>query len=340
MSTLCTLDLDAWLAPLDETGACGPDLEYDPEFLDLAQAAAGRPETQFAPAEAPDWAAVRQAAEALNGRSRDLRIARWWLRAALRTEGLAALPAGLALMTQLLQQWWDDLHPRLDEDGDAYARANVLAEFASLDSLLGDVRQALVLDDRAIGQVSVRDIEIAQGRLPARDDELPPSAPQIRQMLADAATEHPALATLASDALAALSGLEQAFGERAPDAPPPDFGPLREMLEAVAALSPAAAADEPPFDLPGLDDDLPSPRRGAADGAITSRDDAVQAIERICAYLQAHEPTNPAQQLLRRAQRLIDLDFLQLVREFAPAAVGEVARMLGVQADAPEPTDL
>ena len=260
-------ELDAWLAPLDESDPCGPDLEYDNDFLDLVQAVAGKPETQFAAAEAPDWSAVQQGAEQLSLRTRDLRIAGWWLRARLRTEGFAALPAGLQLMVQLLSQWWDELHPRLDDDGDAFARANVLAEFASLDSLLGDVRQALVLDDRTIGQVSVRDIEIAQGRLAARDDETPLSAAQIEQMLRDAARDDPALATRATEARAALAELEQLFADRTAGTPQPDFAPLQDMLDAVAALSPTIAAatdDLEPFDFDtGSADvaDEPAPRR-------------------------------------------------------------------------------
>ena len=76
-------------------------------------------------------------------------------------------------------------------------------------------------------------------------------------------------------------------------------------------------------------------RRGRSGGlgTIESRADAIRAIDAVCAYLEQHEPTNPAADLLRRAQRLIDRNFLQLVREFAPDAVGEVARMLGVDPD-------
>ncbi|MDE2398105.1 MAG: type VI secretion system ImpA family N-terminal domain-containing protein, partial [Burkholderiales bacterium] len=65
-----------WLQPLaDEAAPSGPDLEYDNEFLAVVQAAAGKPESQFGPAEAPDWRAVVEGCEALFERSRDLRIA-------------------------------------------------------------------------------------------------------------------------------------------------------------------------------------------------------------------------------------------------------------------------
>ena len=77
-------------------------------------------------------------------------------------------------------------------------------------------------------------------------------------------------------------------------------------------------------------------RRGASGGgmsSIESRQDAVRAINMVCVYLERSEPTNPAQLLLRRAERLIDKNFLQLVRDLAPEAVTELARILGVNPD-------
>lgn len=336
--------LAPWLEPVSEDDPCGPDLEYDNDFLTLTQAAAGKPETQFAPAEPPDWRAVASQAEELNGRTRDLRVANLQLRARLRLEGFAVLAPTLRLFEQLLQRWWDELHPR-PEDGDAYARVNVLNELVSLESTLGDVRASLVLDDRSIGQLTVRDIEIATGDLTARDDESPPSRGQIESMLADAVADNPQVQTQASDAVAALDALNDCLSGRLGYGEMPDFSALRCMLDAVASVSPQPASiSADADDLAGMlgdlgisdgaaDDDAPPARRGRGGGglgAIESRADAVRAIEAICAYLEKHEPTNPAADLLRRAQRLIDRNFLQLVREFAPDAVGEVARMLGV----------
>lgn len=338
--------LAAWLAPVGEDEPCGPDLEYDNDFLSLSQAAAGKAETQFSPAEPPDWPAVRSLAEGLNERSRDLRVARYWLRARLHMDGLAALAPGLRLFEQMLLNWWDELHPRLD-DGDAFGRLNVLAELGSADTVLGDVRQSLVLNDRGIGQISVREVEIAMGQLTARDDESPPSREQIESMLRDAADDHAEIATQASAALAALDALDECLSTRVGYGERPDFSALRDMLGAVQAVSPAAQGDTDAL-LAGLgddsadsldDDDAPAARRGRARGgsgglgSIESREDAVRAIGLVCDYLERSEPTNPAANLLRRAQRLIDRNFLQLVREFAPEAVGEVARILGVDPD-------
>jgi type VI secretion system protein ImpA len=338
--------LAPWLEPVSADEVCGADLEYDNDFLSLTQAAAGKPETQFAPAEAPDWRAVFSQAESLNARTRDLRVANLWLRARLRLEGFATLAPGLRLFEHLLSRWWDELHPR-PEDGDAFARINVLGELNSLGATLGDVRASLVLNDRSIGQISVRDIEIAMGDLTPRDDESVPSRGQIESMLADAVADNPQVSTQATDALTALDGLVTCLSMRLGFGEQPDFGNLRSTLVNVAAVSPRpAGTDAAADDLAGMlndlgidnsnTDDAPAPARrgrGGALGPIESRADAVRAIELVCAYLEKHEPTNPAADLLRRAQRLIDRNFLQLVREFAPDAVNEVARMLGVDPD-------
>ena len=55
-------DLDKLLVPLAPDAPCGPDLEYDPAFQAMLEAAAGKPERQYGdniyPAEPPDWPTV------------------------------------------------------------------------------------------------------------------------------------------------------------------------------------------------------------------------------------------------------------------------------------------
>ena len=105
------------LAPLADAAApCGPDLEYDNDFLALQQAAVGKPETQFGAGLPPDWRAVREQAEALLERSKDLRIGVLWLRATVRLQGYAALPSGLLLVHGLIDTFWEALHPLPDDE--------------------------------------------------------------------------------------------------------------------------------------------------------------------------------------------------------------------------------
>ncbi len=336
----------AWLEPLADS-PCGEDLEYDNQFLELAQAAAGKPGDQFQPdGEPPDWRATRSLVESLFERTRDLRVAGYWARAMLHLEGAATLPDSLRLVRGLLSHYWDELHPLPDpDDGDAYARINALTDLAGTQGLGGDLRQSLIIADRSVGELRGRDVEIALGTLEPRDGEYAMSAGQIEQMLAAACEADPAFAAMPAAVVAELEQLTELMRERVGYDRAPDFSAISSVFEALVGWMPAGAdADSFEFD---TGDDEGSEIDSAVGGAssrvrggglgsrIDSRADALRAIEMVCDYLERAEPTSPAQLLLRRAARLVDKNFLELVREFAPDAFGEVAKVMGVAADEP-----
>ena len=334
--------VDSWLQPL-EGEACGDDLEYDPAFLELDQAAAGKPETQFGPAEPPQWAQVRELAEGLLGRTRDLRVVLMWGRAALNVEGLEALAPTTRLLHGLLDRYWDEVHPRNDpDDGDTFARLSVLGSLDKLDGFLGDVRQVLVLNDRRLGGLRMREIEIGLERLAARPDESFRTTSQIQGLLGDVPDLADRLRTAHTESVEELKQLQRVMNDKFGLELAIDLRALRGMIDALKAVLPEPVAEEGATqdgsgESAGADDgggrSAGTVRRGGGLQSIESREDAIKALQAICSYLERSEPTNPAQLLLRRAERLIDKSFLQLVRDLAPEAVGEVARIMGVDPD-------
>lgn len=331
--------VDDWFEPLaDDDAPCGPDLEYDNSFLELAQAAQGKPETQFAPAEPPEWRQVHDISADLFGRTRDLRVAMHWGRAHIQINGFKAVPEALRLQLGLLDRFWSNLHPQPDpDDGDAYARLNVLALLSEVEGLLGDVRGALVIQNRSIGELRVRDIEVALGKYPPRDGETAMTRHQVEQMLAAATEQNADLPSQATDALARLKALSSLLNEQVGIERAPDIRPLHNLLSYVDQVMPKASAQGDEGDDEAGDEGeagAEGGKRSAPDkglsGAVDSRADALRAIDMVCDYLERTEPTNPAQLLLRRARRLINKNFLQLMRELAPDALNEVARIMGV----------
>jgi type VI secretion system protein ImpA len=335
---------ERWLEPLDND-ITGEDLEYDPTSLELSQAANGRPETQFGPAEPPSWTTTRELAESLFERNRDLRTAMLWTRAVVRLEGLEGLAAGLFLLHGLLERFWETLHPRPDpDDGDTFARLSTLGTLDSLDGLLGDIRQSPLLADRRLGSLRMRDVEIALDRLPPRADETMSTPGQIQGQIADNPDLAERLRTCVGESLASLKSLQSLMNDRFGMDNAVDVKQLRLMLTGMQSLLPSADAgtagegsDAAEGDaLAGPDDTAAAaPATGArrATGgvhSVDSRQDAVRAIQLVCAYLERSEPTNPAQLMLRRAERLIDKNFLQLIKDFAPESMRDVARVLGV----------
>lgn len=327
---------DQWLQPLAADDRCGPDLEYDPLALEL-ELATGKPESQFGPGEPADWGRVRELAEALLERTRDLRFAMWWGRAGLNLDGFAALPTVVALLHGLLDRFWDDVHPRPDpDDPDVLARLSVIGGLDKLDSLLGDVRNARLSADRRLDGLRVRDVEVALSKLAPRPDEASRSQAQVAGLLAAAPDVAAALRTQVDAAAAALNRLQTLMNRRFSPGTAVDLKALRGMLASVGSLLPEAADEPAAVEDAGAADNptaaaaaAPARRLGGVH-SVDNRQDAIRAIELVCEYLERSEPTNPAQMLLRRAARMIDKNFLQLVRELAPDAVKEVARVMGV----------
>jgi type VI secretion system protein ImpA len=124
----------------------------------------------------------------------------------------------------------------------------------------------------------------------------------------------------------------------------PDLRPLYLFVNGLSGLLPPEASAEEAAEAGG-DDGAASPGGGAATGrrglagSVTSREEAVRAIDMVCEYLERAEPTNPAPLFLRRARKLISHDFLQLLKVLAPDALHEVARVVGVDPDTVEPPE-
>ena len=330
--------LSTWLEPLPGE-ATGEDLEYDPSFLELSQAVAGKSETQFGAAEPPAWPVARELAESLFGQTRDLRVAMLWGRAVINLEGLEGLAKALYLIHGLLENFWDALHPRPDpDDGDTFARMSVLSGLDSIDDLLGDVRQSQLIVDRRLGGLRMRDVEIALTRLTPRPDDSGTTAGQITGMLGDMPDLNERLKQAVEESLQGLKSLQSLMNDRFGTGSAVEVKNLRMMLTGMQSLLPDAVETAD-----GMSEEGGEPSEGAGAptrrgngggmGSIESRQDAVRAINLVCAYLERWEPTNPAQLLLRRAERLIDKNFLQLVRDLAPDAVNDVARILGINPD-------
>lgn len=329
-----------WLTPLgDESAPCGPDLEYDNDFLAVSQAASGKPESQFGPAEAPDWRAVVDGAEALLDRSRDLRIALLWTRGKLHLAGYGALVVGLRLVTGLVDQLWDQVHPLPDpDDGDMYARANALASMPETAGLLGDLRESRLIRDRAIGELTARHVSVALGLTNAADEEASLSKEQITRMLGDAIAKAPGLRPQCQEAAAMVRQLMTLANDKL-GSEAPDLRPLFALANGVVGLLPGEHADAG-VSADSADSDAqgsgPPGARSNLSGAVNSRAEAIRAIDMICEYLERAEPTNPAPLFLKRARQLIGQNFLQLLKALAPQALSDVAGMVGVDPDAVE----
>jgi type VI secretion system protein ImpA len=73
-----------------------------------------------------------------------------------------------------------------------------------------------------------------------------------------------------------------------------------------------------------------SPASAIAAGAMRSRDDAIRLLDMVCQYLERNEPTNPAPLLIRRAKRLMTMDFMEIIRDLAPDGLTQIQTIAGL----------
>ena len=327
---MIVMSIEDLMAPLGEGDPSGPELSHDPDFATLERLAKGTPETQFAEAEPPAWPAVHEQAMALAGRTRDLRVAVLLTRAGAHTGGLPGYAQGLQLVAGLLEQQWDTVHPRLDaeDNNDATMRLNALWPLSDLATGMADLRGSLIGPPGS--GLTVRLVELAWTKADAAPGEVRPTPTGMLQGLRSAADADPQIIPALRAVSAAVTGIEQTVSRRAGIAGP-DFKPLRAIANACAqavdqleGLVPASANAATPIGSEAIQ------AGSAAVGGLQSREDVVRVLGQVCDWVEAHEPSNPAPLLIRRAQRLMSKSFLDLVKELAPQGLSQIEQIAGV----------
>lgn len=336
--------VEALQAPISEASPCGDDLEYDSAFTALASAAQGKPEQQFGdtviPAVEPEWRAVADQAQALLGRTKDVRVAVLLLRASTRMQGIAGFMMSLRLLAGLLDRHWEGIHPKLDadDDNDPTMRLNALAPLTDEAMVLRDLYEAHVGNARGVGPIRVRDIAIAHNALAPAGAEAGYSAAQIHGGLEAIQGETPEVLQMLMEMPVLVAQLQTLIVERSGRTDLIDLGPLRTIANVLskacaAVAGPAAQAEaeaEAAAD-PGTGTGSAAAARTAAPGEIRNRQDALQTLDRVIRYLEEAEPGNPAPLLIARAKKLIGVSFFDIMADLAPNALDTIETVTGKQ---------
>ncbi|KQO26157.1 hypothetical protein ASF11_00065 [Acidovorax sp. Leaf76] len=330
-------DIDELLSEAPSSPPCGPEMTYAAEFLALEQLARGKIEQQYGdtiiPAEDPDWQAVENSALQLLRQSKDMRIAGLLCRSWTNTEGFVGLARGLSLMSALLENYWDLIHP-LPEDDDYFMRMNAVAMLNDVTGLLRELRQTEFLASN-FGSFTVRDAEaLARGQRAESNAQL--TVEQLRLGMGSALEQGYPLLLAVPRAKEGLEKLTRICADKLPHHQQPDLGNIQSLVSLLNALLPkgekvaeAAAAGQAP------DAATVTIQPPAAGLEIRTRDDAIKQLVKIAEFLESTEPTNPASLLIRRSAKLMGMSFIDILRELAPQSLQQIEVITGVQPDHP-----
>lgn len=343
-----------------EEPPCGPNLEYDPAFLEMVELSEPQAEQQYGSvireAKDPEWSQVLDRCLKVANRTRDLRVGVLLVEALCHETGWQGLADGMQVLEYWICNQWDTIHPQLDpEDGlDPTQRMSVLARLVSSHDLLRSIEMLPLVSHRSLGHVSFHDyrvlihgIETTRPlTLTPNDVELifqetqPRDLELVLQHLRAASESFHRItqflvATVGSQVwsgvkvIELLHQIEHTLVGRVPKV---EMRPA--AIEPVAAPTVVSASTVTNV-LPQVDPVVgaTSIEWKAEPGQVTltkiqSRAEATAAIDSICSYFEANEPASPVPLLLQRAKRLIPMSFVEILHELAASDATQLLQSL------------
>lgn len=336
------IDVEPLRTPLDEGNGCGPDLEWDDVFTQLA---ADLEAVYPSRADAYHWfrsqntsldAYVSRCLELMK-RTRDIRLLVAIAKLGALSGDLDRMEAGLGLTQHYLATAWEHVHPQ-PVDGDFSLRVVNLERLDEFASTVLPLQYTRLVVDRA-GQLSYRDLSVAAGEIAARDGDHHPKPADVDRILRicdlDKLVRTRDVVARMVGQLKAIGTLTTAGTERAVSLDFPKLTPLLdkilEMLEAAVVKRDASLARiETPAGPAGTEEagaegaaDLLEPGVAEPTGTVRSVADVEAALAAVCGYFDRTEPSSPALLLVRQAKALIGLSFPQILQKLAPKRLPE-----------------
>jgi type VI secretion system protein ImpA len=188
-----------------------------------------------------------------------------------------------------------------------------------------------LVTSRTFGRFSLRDLAIASGELPPASDAKPPAGSAIDGAFAESAVaDLQSTAASVRQSLEHLAALETSVGAHVGEDRGPSFAKLSGLLRQAHKILAARLEQRGVAAAPLASGEAGAPPVPIAlPGAVSSREDVVRLLDRMCDYFERHEPSSPIPLLLKRCKRLVSANFLDIVRDVAPDAVSQVENLRG-----------
>ena len=328
---MSAIDVEKLLLPVTDDSPCGDDLEYDPAFQELERTASIDASASMVGGdeepEPPNWREVAKQAETLLGQTKDLRAAMYLTKARLDTHGVVGLGEGIALIKGLLTDYWDEVHPKLDEedDNDPTMRINSILSLVDPDEVIRQLHDVSLVRGKRAGSYSLHDIRVASGEIPAPGGSEPPEIGIINAAFQESELEElQASADSVTKAIDDLQAIEGYLTEKV--GPANNTLTVKPMVDELIGIS-KIYADQ----LKARGVDVESVAEGDAEtgtsrpvsGEITSREEAIRMLDKVSEFFRRNEPSSPVPLLLQRAKGLISKDFMEILRDLTPDAISQ-----------------
>jgi type VI secretion system protein ImpA len=276
-----------------------------------------------------NWpAVVRGCEEALATKSKDLQLAAWLAEGLAHTEGFPGVRDGLRLAKQMIESFWDRLHPGY-EDGEIVLaiRARPLSWLGSPKCFVPAVKQIPIATRGGDRPLCWADFEMSE-RVDAEQTKSDSS--QFQELIEAGWVSSEAWRNAVSDTppdrlQEILSGVgecqealeelvklcEERFGS---DDAPVLIG-LDDLLTGMREFLERTVSPGGPAEGEAAEEEAAAAEPAARGGPIANRQQALQSLAQVATYFRQTEPHSPISYLVQRAVRWGNMPLEELLKE-------------------------
>ncbi|MDQ3799491.1 MAG: type VI secretion system protein TssA [Acidobacteriota bacterium] len=330
------IDIEALLQPISADKPAGESQQYSGLYDEIREARRSddllaQGQWQFEPKLADYRKVISLAVPALTSETKDLQISAWLAEALTKEHGFVGLRDSLTLVRRLQEDFWDTLHPEIDE-GDMEGRANAIEWMESQTAIA--VRTLPITGGEGFTYVNWEEsrnfdipenIDALEYHLQEKMKALKAQAIEEKRKTGDMWRAAKAqtnrafceeLSLVLEECRTECEALDRTIEERFDRNQMPGLRNLKKSLEdvgdVVKTLLEEKRREEPDAEEPAAEETFETieGENGAAVqvrtvavpmGAITSREDALKRLSDVCEYFQKNEPHSPVSYLIQRA---------------------------------------
>jgi len=339
------INVEDLLKPVSPENPAGEDMTYDVAMQELEKALQGKPETQFSAAEEPNWKEILQLSTDLSKRTKNLRVNLILTLALLKMEGLTGFRDGMTLLQKSLEQYWDVIFPHLDpeDNNDPTERVNILAAMLTASGTGSDdpmqfhrrLKQAPLCQSPRLGRLGYMDFAAPASEAEGEGGKKTESG-QVEAAFRDTPPEFlESVHTAIQDSIAAAEAMDEFLTKAVSNSRAPDWSPLigvlKELKKALVPFLPQGMVEVEGEEGAAAAAGAPGAAAVSIPGAINSRQDVMKALDRICEFYAKTEPSSPVPLLLKRAQRMAGMNFLEIINDLTPDSIHQVNLVAGIK---------
>ncbi|RZI61238.1 MAG: type VI secretion system protein TssA, partial [Zymomonas sp.] len=321
------LEVAELLAPVSDENRVGEDLSYDDERVQIEGAFERSVSDEDGESEV-DWRGTIKMIEAQSARTKDIWLPIYLMRAGAKSGQLDFVESGALYLGGLLEEYWPDLHPQLDEYG-YQGRKGPCEGLTRLGEFIRPLTSIPLLRHPRLGVYSGADFARFEANGSAED-----GYGLFRAALEDVGDA--GLQEILDKLDNIANGIRRAdtvLTENADGDTGTNFQPTYEAIatirRGVAAFTTATSDEEDAPAVSAVGEPGGAATKSAGfSGGIRNRDDVLKALDAIIEYYRQNEPTSPVPLALTRARDWVTADFLTVLADIAEDSLSEVKRVL------------